>query len=180
MKLRELIRSLSSDLGNKTRRPDFGLRVAELRERLADARRYGFVTQPKLFEEARFLMTALDDHYFRKISARIKLELDLETRSPGFPQDVARLQRFIGAAQRVWKPDESPALKGARMLLSELRERGVNIAIFKPAKINQPYKKNKGTEPTHVHHPTLDDERDCEPRILLIFGGAFEMNRRRH
>lgn len=187
MKLHELLSQLRKDIIAKKRQLGFGARVGELRHHLAAARTCGRLEQPE-FMEARSTLANIDEHHIRAIGIRIKCELDLPTHSPELLQDVARLQRFVEGARRIWELDESVALREAVCLLDELGRRGVAIPTPRPekkAEANETgaelnVKPKKAPDRAYVHHPTLDDDYENEPRIFMILGGAFEMNRRKH
>jgi len=184
MTLRELNFSLRKDLKAGQHAPGFGARVGQLRNRLAAAKAGCTVIDAELLSESRALLAELDERHFQTVSTRIKSQLDAQTHSDDFLQEVARLLRFVEGGRSVWEPHESISLNEAQSLLAHLESRGIVVPIRKTQTAVAPPAAKAGPKKAvthqHVHHPTLDDDFDDEPRIMLISGGAFETNRRRH
>jgi len=97
---------------------------------------------------------------------------------PYVDKDIARLHKFVTSQCIGRSAADSAVVREALLLLHRIQEWSPYWSLHfedrpGPVKFSQegiPY----------VHHWTLQDEETAGGRPMLISGGAFEMNRRRH
>lgn len=97
---------------------------------------------------------------------------------PYIDKDIRRLHKFVTTSCVGRSAADSAVVREALLLLHRIQEWSPYRSLsFKDRP--GPVKFSPEGIP-YVHHSTLQDEETAGDRPKLIFGGAFEMDRRRH
>ena len=156
--LKQLFQNISEGLDQATLSPEFWMEVATLSKLMKSPK-----NNPN-YSRAQQLLREVEHRQFNDLVETLRTQLS----TGNLMAKTSDVKIFEGAFKKFEKmmirqrPRSYPA---AKKLLEELRNRGIAT--------NPKVQKFKAT-----HYPTIEDSDS--PRVHLIFGGAFEMNRKRH
>jgi hypothetical protein len=158
VKVKRLFKTISDDLAKASPSPEFIANVAELKNLMRTRNNHPY------FSRGLELLEKLDQHQFSVLQQTLRTHLSSETLSPP-TANVKDFLRLFDKYEKMMIRERPRCFPEAKALREELRTRGFA-------------KKPTVKKTQFIHHPTIEDNEN--PKVALVFVGAFESNRRRH
>ena len=156
--LKQLFQNISEGLDQATLSPEFWKNVETLRHLMKSPKSNPHYTR------AQQLLRIVDHRQFNDLVDTLRTRLSNGTLSAK-SSNVNKFEELFSKFEKMMIAQRPRCFPEAKKLLEELRNEGIA-------------KKPKVKKLKTAGYTTLEDSDS--PRVHLIFGGAFEMNRKRH